>query len=330
MEYEIYIGSDFKTDITALDIEVLIQPKLWATLQDQPAYTAIDAEIVDWLKKNVPETYRIAVETSKRKAHDQILINAIKAKVLIEQSELAGLRSLQKTRFFNLMSPVFDNVFSYVKKAEKKHDVRPELVKAAPFSAGQVMNIQAKKLYSCGSSIDYHMEHINEILVDQPDSKYLNLCKTLNLETELLNQIRRSVEEVSFAPKDQSDYQTCACCFRWVRLQPSDRSRIAYHGYEMSKYLTTRITEESCMGAKYPPFQVSADGTMARLKQLRENIKHYERCLSEVDPKSQDRKVLGEIDNFKSSIRGIEYFMGYVLKQITKKHPDRLSEAQAI
>ena len=330
MEYQVMIGDEFKTDITDLDIEVLIQPKLWDSLKGQPSYTAIDAEIIEWLKKHTPETYRIAVESSKRKAHDLNLINAIKAKVLVEQLDLAGLRSLQKGRFFNLMKPVFENVFSYVKKAEKKHDVRPELVKAAPCSAGQVLNIQANKMYSCGISFEYYMERVNEILVDQPDSQYLNLCKTLNLETELLDQIRRSIDEVSFAPKDQSDYQTCACCFRWVRLQPSDRSRIAYHGYEISKYLTTRITEESCKGAEYPPFQVSANGTIEKLKYLRGKIEYYQQCLEKLDPKSQDREELGQIEEYQSNIRGIEFFMKYALQKIARKHPDRLSEAEAI
>lgn len=330
MQDIIMIGGDFKTDIRSVDLEILLQPKLWGELETNPDYHAIDAEIVEWLKKHVPETYRIAVESSKRKAHDMILINAIKAKVLFEQLDLAGLRSLQRGRFFNLTNPVYDNVFSYVKKSQKKHDVRPELVKIAPLSGGRILNVEAVKMYSGATCVEYYLERVNEILVEQPDSKYLNMCKTLNLEAELLDQIRRSIDEVSFAPKDQSDYQTCACCFRWVRLQPSDRSRIAYHGYEISKYLTTRITEESCKGAEYPPFQVSANGTIEKLKYLRGKIEYYQQCLEKLDPKSQDREELGQIEEYQSNIRGIEFFMKYALQKIARKHPDRLSEAEAI
>lgn len=330
MQDIIMIGGDFKTDIRSVDLEILLQPKLWGELETNPDYHAIDAEIVEWLKKHVPETYRIAVESSKRKAHDMILINAIKAKVLFEQLDLAGLRSLQRGRFFNLTNPVYDNVFSYVKKSQKKHDVRPELVKIAPLSGGRILNVEAVKMYSGATCVEYYLERVNEILVEQPDSKYLNMCKTLNLEAELLDQIRRSVEEVVFAPKDQSDYQTCACCFRWVRLQPADRSRIAYHGYQLSKYSRTDVAADSCEGAKFEPFQISPKGTLVMMKKYRKQMKTAQENLSKLDEHDFSRENQQAVFNLKGIIRGYEMYISMALARISRTHPDYLAEAEAV
>jgi hypothetical protein len=167
-----------------------------------------------------------------------------------------------------------------------------------------------------------------------PDSSYLQYCKTLCLEAEYLDKIRRSVETIQFSPKDQSDYQTCSCCFRWIRLQPSNRNKIAYHGYTLSRDgWSTDIVSQSCNGADYAPFQISADGTIAQLKLTRSHIESTQKVLTDLKankPEQHDIKYNRRISMFQNQIRSAEYYIEDALRRIEKVHPDRLDEAKKI
>ena len=321
----ILIAHSFNTDISGIDLDMMIQPKLWPTIESNESFIAVESEIVEWLKLNVPETYKIAVESSKRKAHDKILINAIKAKLLFEQSDLIGLLSLQNTRFFNLFAPIFENVLKAVKRAEKTHDVRSELLKP---TLSLKRNIDASVLYDSFGMTEYPLKRVEELLELQPESEYLNFCKTLNLESKLLDDIRRSVEVVERLPKDHSDYQTCACCFRLVRLQPNDRAKIAYHGYSMNKHGQTEISQESCLGAKFPPFQISADGTMVAIQNKKHKINDCYTVLNALNKQSVTHDIKRKISAVNSEIRSAEQYIHYALYKIESSHPDRLDEAK--
>ncbi len=333
MEKEVVlIGSAFNQDITGLDLEVLIQPKLWPTLENDPNYTALNDEIIEWLKINTPETYRIVVESSKRKAHDITLINGIKAKVLFEQLDWIGLRSLQAGRFFNILGAIFEVVFKYyVKNIVKTHDLTADHLKA--FKEAYIAK-KHDELYCRYAQVDYIFENIKKMQEIAPESNYLQYCKMLCLEAKYLDQIRRSVETIQFSPKDQSDYQTCSCCFRWIRLQPSNRNKIAYHGYTLDRDgWRTDIVSQSCNGADYPPFQVSADGTIAQLKLNRSNIESCEKALADMNankPETTDKIYDRRLRMLQNQIRNSEYFIEDALKRIKKTHPDRLEEAESI
>ena len=99
MENALLIARLFKTDISSLDLMQVIVPKEWPALSANPVFNSIDGEIIDWLKQNLPTTYEVACATSNRKPHDQILINAIKAKILFEQLDYIGLRSPFRSNF---------------------------------------------------------------------------------------------------------------------------------------------------------------------------------------------------------------------------------------
>ena len=333
MEKEVVlIGSAFKQDITGLDLEVLIQPKLWPTLENDPNYTALNDEIIEWLKINTPETYRIVVESSKRKAHDITLINGIKAKVLFEQLDWIGLRSLQAGRFFNILGAIFEVVFKYYEKnIVKTHDLTSEQLEAFK---EKFISKNHRELYCRYAHVDFILESIEKMQKIAPESEYLERCKTLCLEAKYLDLIRRSVETIQFSPKDQSDYQTCSCCFRWVRLQPSNRNKIAYHGYTLDRDgWRTDIVSQSCNGADYPPFQISADGTIAQLKLNRSNIESCEKELADMKankPETTDKFYDRRLRMLQNQIRSSEYFIEDALKRIKKTHPDRLEEAESI
>lgn len=317
MENVVLIARQFKTDISSLDLMKVINPKEWDALSTTPLFNVLDAEIIDWLKQYTPTTYEIACATSGRKAHDQILINAIKAKILFEQLEYIGLRSMQRSRFSNLYAPIFENTYKYVVKAHKKHDVKAEFVEYQRISSRD--NIDPSNLANSYGFADYTDAKIIALLEKQPDSEYLNLCKKISDEAKLLDGLRRSIEEINFEPKDRSDYQTCACCFRWVRLQPHDRTRIAYHGYTIDRYSYNDVVNDSCRGAEFAPFQVSADGTIVLLHNLRKEISYL---ASEKESKT--------IKNVESRIKHLESSMEYAISRIKETHPDRLTEAQSI
>lgn len=333
MEKEvILIGSAFKQDISGLDLEVLIQPKLWSTLENDPNYTALNDEIIEWLKVNTPETYRIVVESSKRKAHDITLINGIKAKVLFEQLDWIGLRSLQAGRFFNILGAIFEVVFKYYEKnIVKTHDLSPEHLKAFKES---YISKSHNDLYCRYAHTEFILDSLEKMIAIAPESSYLQYCKTLCLEAQYLDQIRRSIETIQFSPKDQSDYQTCSCCFRWIRLQPSNRNKIAYHGYTLDRDgWRTDIVSQSCNGADYPPFQVSADGTIAQLKIIRSHIASTEKVLADLNankPETTDKDFDRRVRTLKNQIRSAEYYIEEAVKRIKKTHPDRLEEAEKI
>lgn len=338
MEKNIVLISDqFHTDISDLDFEILLQPKLWPSLEEQPSYSALDAEIIHWLESNVPEIYRLAVQTSKRKAHDKNLINAIKAKVLFEQLDYVGLRSLQNGRFFNLFGAVFENTFKALNQVYKKHDVKSEFVHARPHTYNR-NNIEPDTLYCrYGTSMDSELSRIEVLLDMQPDSTYLNLCKTLCLETQLLDDMRRSIETINFSPKDQSQHQTCACCFRWIRLQPNDRTRIAYHGYKKDDW-GTDIVNSSCDGAKYPPLQISAEGTIAKLEKVRKRQLCAQTELEKLGIDLNDFAQVRALEkeqrehafDLKHTVGSCKFFFDLALGQIKKLQPSRLDEAKAI
>lgn len=328
MENIILIADHFDKDISSVDFAQMINPKEWETLSANPDFSVLDTQIIDWLKQYAPTTYEIACATSGRKAHDQILINAIKAKVLFEQLDYIGLRSMQRTRFSNLFSPIFENTFKYISKVYKKHDVDRDNIKYQSISNRN--NIDPDQLCSRYGYSDHTENRIIEILEKQPDSQYLQLCKKISDEAKLLDGIRRSIEEINFEPKDRSDYQTCACCFRWVRLQPSDRTRIAYHGYTLSRYSYNDVVNSSCMGADFAPFQVSADGTIHLLQVLRKNIINANEELKTLDESDYDRVNQQMIANLKNQIRGCQHRIDYALSRIETTHPNRLAEAKAI
>ncbi|OTG87869.1 hypothetical protein [Acinetobacter sp. ANC 3813] len=321
----ILIAYSFNTDISEIDMDAMIQPKLWPTLEGDESFIAVEREIIEWLELNVPETYKIAVESSKRKSHDKILINAIKAKLLLEQSELTGLLPLQKSRFFSLFSPIFENVFKAVKRAQKTHDVRSELIKS---TMSLKQNIDASVLYDSFGITEYPLKRVEELLKAQPESEYLNFCKSLILEAELLDDIRRSVELVERLPKDHSNYQTCSCCFRWIRLQPHDRTKIAYHGYKMDRHSNTEIIDQSCIGSKFMPFQISADGTMAAIQNQKNRINSGNTFLDSFKNKNLTRDMQRKISGVKSEIRSAEQYIQYALSKIEANHPSRLDEAR--
>lgn len=328
MENVILVGSHFSIDISSLDLMQVINPKEWVTLSSTPVFNSIDNEIIDWLKQYAPTTYQIACDTSGRKAHDQILINAVKAKVLFEQLEYVGLRSMQHTRFFNLFSPIFENTYKYVAKASKKHDVKIENVEFQRTSNRN--NISPDDLTNRYGFSDYAERKINALLEKQPESEYLQLCKNICDEAKLLDGIRRSIEVINFEPKDRSDYQTCACCFRWVRLQPNDRSRIAYHGYTIDRNSYNDIVNSSCIGADFAPFQISADGTIVLLKSVRNQITSAINAITPLDRSSKDKTVLKSIGILESKIRNLESTIEYAISRIEVTHPDRLAEAKSI
>ncbi|EOZ8645363.1 hypothetical protein ACQWTT_001114 [Acinetobacter baumannii] len=328
MENIILIADHFDTDISSIDFAQMINPKEWATLSANPTFSVLDTQIINWLKEFAPTTYEIAVASSGRKAHDQILINAIKAKVLFEQLDYVGLRSLQHTRFFNLFAPIFENTYKYLIKEYKKHDVLNENVKY--LSIVRRENIDPDNIANRYGYSDLTEEKLNEILEKQPESRYLQLCKNVLVEAKLLDGIRRSIEEINFEPKDRSDFQTCACCFRWVRLQPSDRTRIAYHGYTLSRYSYNDVVNSSCLGADFAPFQVSADGTIHLLQVLRDQINKANEALSTLDKNDLDRENQKKISSLKSRISNNQYQIKNALSRIEISHPDRLAEAQAI
>lgn len=307
MENVMLIANQFKTDISALDLTQVINPKEWENLSSDPTFTALDGQIIDWLKQNTPTTYEIACATSGRKSHDQILINAIKAKILFEQLEYVGLRSMQNTRFFNLFVPVFENTYKYVVKAAKKHDVKSEYVEFQRTS--NRYNISPDDLANSFGFSKSTEQKINVLLEKQPESAYLQLCKNISDEAKLLDGLRRSIEEISFEPKDRSEYQTCACCFRWVRLQPSDRTRIAYHGYKLSAYDYNDVVGQSCKGA----------GSIALLHRLRKQSAFL-----------QTQAAHETYKNVEYQIKAVQQEMEYVISRIEATHPDRLTEACSI
>jgi hypothetical protein len=328
MENVILVGSHFSIDISSLDLMQVINPKEWATLSSTPVFNSIDNEIIDWLKQYAPTTYQIACATSGRKAHDQILINAIKSKILFEQLEYVGLRSLQHTRLFNLFSPIFENTYKYVVKANKKHDVQNEYVEFQSIS--NRYNISPDDLTNRYGFSDYTERKINALLEKQPESEYLQLCKNICDEAKLLDGLRRSIEVINFEPKDRSDYQTCACCFRWVRLKPNDRSCIAYHGYTIDRFSFNDVVNSSCIGADYAPFQISADGTIVLLKSVRNQITSAKNGLTSLDQGSKEREVLKSITNLQNKIKNLESTLEYAISRIEVTHPDRLEEAKSI
>lgn len=329
---DILIAQNFTTDISSLDFETMVLPKAWSELEINPAYSAINQEIIEWLEKNTPTIYSLAVESSKRKPHDLALINAIKAKVLFEQLEYIGLRSMQNNRYRNLFHDVFSNIEKCLNAKFRKHDVKPELITAHKFNPRDI-NISVDNLFSRYGITEYKSEQLNELLAQQPDSIYLNLVNTVNQEVMILNELSQSILEIEFSPKDQSDYHTCSCCFRWIRLKPSNRDEIAYHGYSLSKGWYNDIVSQSCNGSKYPPFQLSAEGTIAEMTNTRNDITSFKKSyvIAEKNekklPQRDHERLLRQID---SQIRMREHYLKFAITKITKKHPDRLEEAKSI
>lgn len=318
----ILISNFFKTDITSLDFELLIQPKKWPEIESDGSYHLADDEIIEWLKLFTPTLYRIAVETSGRKAHLRHLINVVKAKLLFEQLDYVGLRPMQLGRFKSLSNTVFENSYNYLKRAYKKHDVK--IKNRCYLSTVGYENISYENLCCCYGYSDYYEKRINEILVKQPDSVYLNLAKSIMDEFKQLDIMRRGIDEIDFDPnRDKSDYHTCSVCFRWVRLQPNNRELIAYHGHTISKYSYNDVVGQSCDGANYKPFQVSADGTIATIKESQAQKANYEKVLSNMDKKPLDSR---EVNLIKNLISGYSNYIDFAINKLKSKYPERLNE----
>lgn len=190
------IAEYFKTDIKDIDLNILLQPKLWGQLNETPSYSAINSEIVVWLEMNTPLIYSIIKENSKRKSYDTILINLIKTKILVEQLNLNGLTSLDHGRFEKNSLAINKVLSSHLKKAQKNHDVKDNLVKYVTLYDN--LNIAATRLYNV---YGYHsIDTVNELLVKQPDSKYLILANSLIKESSVILKLIANIEILTSSP----------------------------------------------------------------------------------------------------------------------------------
>ena len=323
----ILIGGFFKTDITALDLELLIQPKKWAEIANSEAYHLADDEVIEWMKIFTPTLYRIATETSNRKAHDRHLINVVKAKLLFEQLDLVGLRPLQLGRFMGLSLPVFENSYNYLKKAYKKHDVQGEY-RVYQSTVGYE-NISYRSLCCQYGYSDYYEKRIKVLHDKQPDSEYLTLAKKIMDEFKQLDIMRRSIDEVDFDPnRDKSDYHTCSVCFRWIRLQPSNRDLIAYHGHTISRYSYNDVVGQSCNGANFKPFQISADGTIAAIKEHKNQLAQYEKELVRLAELGEKEKGTVQYQLISNLISGCKNYIDFAKGKLKAKYPERLPEVE--
>lgn len=187
------IAQDFKTDVSKIDIEQLLQPKLWACLEvDHPEFIMVEYEIRQWLKHNTPAMYALAVENSKRKAFDKLLINAVKAKLVMEQQGITSLRVTPLDRFAKLFNEPIDNTLkTLIRNHYKNHDVEAQFIHRENNSI--FANIDPIMLY-----IRYgESKRIKPLLAKQPNSVYLNLINNLCDETLLLNKLCRSVAKIN-------------------------------------------------------------------------------------------------------------------------------------
>lgn len=331
------IQQDFITDVSKIDVEQLLQPSYWDELAvNHPEFLEIDAEIIAWLQLNMPKIYGLAVESSKRKAHDRILINVIKAKIIMEQQDLAGLRSLHQGRYFKLTSAVFENIYKVLCQKYKKHDVRPDLI--VKKNIVNRMNIEPDELYCRYRGVsNFEVSRLSPILEKQPDSVYLNLISDLHKEAQVLGDIYKSVELVTYDPKDSSEYHTCAFCFRRIKLQPKDRSKIAHHGYRINRYSYNSILDQTCSGSNYAPFEISADGTFAAIHAYRNDRATAQTVLNSallLDRNTMNsdewRKHQSYLSHLKNRISSADYYFKLASEKLKKTHPESVSQAESI
>lgn len=319
-------AQQFKTDIKAIEIADLVKPKCWEQIAaTYSEYTTIEDEIRQWIEANCPTIFGIISSASKRKRHDLNLINGIKASILIGQSEFVGLRSADHSRFIKLYFESLLLIQAHLEKLYEKHDLIPELTE---FNYDHVNAYKAYNLFgNTGKTRDKLTWLYDIALVKQPDSVYLNVAKLANEEAVKLHELYKNVDEIEFHPKNSSDYHHCACCFRWVRLKPSNPDQVAYHGYTIDRGTYNEIASQSCSGSSFQPLEMSTKGTFAvlernnqKLAKLKEDLKLWEN-----DQSDMGKKYLA---NTKSGIRSIKFYAETAFKMIQKYQPEQLPEVE--
>jgi hypothetical protein len=319
-------AKQFNTDLKAIEIVDLLKPKCWDEIAVKyPEYIIVEDEILQWLGANCPNIFGIINSASKRKRHDINLINGIKASILIGQNDFVGLRSADHSRFTKLYFDSIKLVQAHLDKLFDKHDLIAELREI------DLDHINAYKPYNL---FGYTGKPRNELtwlydiaLVKQPDSVYLNVAKTVNEEAVRLHELYKNVDEIEFHPKNSSDYHHCACCFRWVRLKPSNPDQIAYHGYTIDRGGYNEIASESCSGASYKPLEMSSEGTFVILERNKKKLEKINEELSLWKDNNSDmgKKYVRSLNNGISSIKS---FAELAVKMIEKYQPDDKEHAK--
>lgn len=320
------LANNIQTDLKSIDIGEMLQAKNWEKIaQNHPEFTQVEAEITQWLESNCPTLFAIIIKASKRKRHDLKLINAIKASIIIAQNEYVGLRSADHNRLNSLYFDSLKMGGDQLEKAFGKNDLIPDLMEYNDqyFNAYTPYN-----LYGIVGKFSDELVWLETIaLVKQPESEYLNLAKNLNVEAEVLKHWYKDIELLEFHPKNQSDYHLCACCFRWIRLKPSNRDEIAYHGYTIDREGYNNISSESCLGAKYKPLEISSEGTFYVLERNKHKLEKIEKELPLWKDNSSEmgKKYFRSLNNKKSSIK---HYAELAVKMFEKYQPDQVERAK--
>lgn len=293
------ISPDFKTDLKHIDVSLLLQRKKWEKLGVlYPEFHNIETEIQVWLKENMPSTFNLITLHSNRKAYDKDLINFIKTKVAIDQGELMGLKSLDHGHLFNLYHSVIETIFKIIKKKYKTHDVNPDIIEKSLYAS--LENIDPQKLYPECHFSEKYVVNIDNLISKQQDSLYLNTVKQLLTEAELLSKLYKSVDCVKSSPKYGSDY----------------------HGYTLSKYSYNPILSQTCSGSKYPPFEVSPEGTLQALKENKELMEKSIKKLEALNVSSSNLAYEKEVSRLKHIISSGKYFQSLALEKLKKSYPN--------
>lgn len=317
----IEFSSQFKTDISAIEITSLSKEKCWDEIERYyPESKIIEAEISAWLSKNTPTLYQIVNIASKKKRYDLDLIAVIKTCISYGQNKFEGLRPSDLDRVRSLFYKVCGLLMKHLEKAFKNHGLLDELCTQRYHRPDYLFSFMGKS----PEELPWLYE---TALPMQPDSEYLNLAKVLNEESVKIRELYNEIDEIDFHPKKRGEYHRCSCCFRWVRLKPSNPDQIAYHGYKIDRYGYNEISSDSCNGAKYKPLETSSEGTLITLEAnynryslLKDQIKESIEGLTNDEIKYQR--------SLNSKMRSIQDYSKFALEMIRKYQPSDLNSAE--
>lgn len=320
------LSNHFKSDLSDININDILSPKKWDELYaNHPAFLKVEEELKNWLTENCPTVYQVLQDAStKTKKQEVLLFRALKLFICFGQKDFVGLRSKEIERLNNLIYEICSLCLKRLNKIFDKTD----------FSA-EMFNLRAKispaKLFSFYSdNLSKYEEIYEQALAIQPDCQYISLVKNLNLDIKKLRMLQNQIDEIDFDPSKKDQFCLCACCFRWVKPMPSDKSKVTYHGYKIDRERKgyNHVTSDTCVGAEYPSLEVSAEGTLDVLKLNARHLKSLEESLEKWTA-SEDPKKHKEIAEIKIEIGLIQSYSETALNLIKQYHPDQVILAES-
>lgn len=314
-------AAQFKTDISAIEITSLTKAKCWAEIEQcYPESKIIEVEIASWLSINTPTLFQIVNLASQKKRYDLDLMAVIKTCISYGQNKFEGLRPSDMDRIHSLFYKVNQLLLKHLEKAFKNHGLLDELCTQRNHRPDYLFSFMGKK----PEDLPWLFE---TALPMQPDSKYLNLAKVLNEESVKIRELYNEIDVIDFHPKKRSEYHRCSCCFRWVRLKPSNPDQIAYHGYTIDRYGYNDISSDSCNGSKYKPLEVSAEGT---LKTLEANFNGYHLLKNQLKESTDDltNDEIKHKRSIKNRMSSITDYSQFALEMIRKYQPQEIQNAK--